>query len=58
VVQAAIVDQLLGPLLTLEEWGDLPEDVPGELIDGRLVEEEVPDYLDAMWAKLDALEKQ
>ncbi|MPZ19746.1 MAG: Uma2 family endonuclease [Luteitalea sp.] len=45
MAQAAIVDQLLGPLLTLEEWSDLPEDVPGELIDGRLVEEEVPDYL-------------
>ncbi len=29
--------------LTVEEWFGLPEDVPGELVDGRLVEEEVPD---------------
>jgi Uma2 family endonuclease len=26
--------------MTLEEWGDLPEDEPGELVDGRLVEDE------------------
>jgi Uma2 family endonuclease len=31
--------------LSLEEWFALPEDEPGELVDGRLVEEEVPDYL-------------
>lgn len=31
--------------LSLEEWFELPEDEPGELIDGRLEEEEVPDYL-------------
>lgn len=28
--------------LTLEAWGDLPEDEPGELVDGRLEEEEMP----------------
>src|SRR5690606_12094190 len=28
--------------LSLEAWGDLPEDEPGELVDGRLVEEEMP----------------
>ena len=28
--------------LTLEEWAALPEDEPGEIVDGRLVEEEVP----------------
>jgi Uma2 family endonuclease len=28
--------------MTLEEWFELPEDVEGELVDGRLVEEEVP----------------
>jgi Uma2 family endonuclease len=39
------VDQLLGPRLTLEEWVALAEDVPGEFIDGRLVEEEVPDFV-------------
>lgn len=27
--------------LTLEEWGELPEDEPGELVDGRLEEEEM-----------------
>jgi Uma2 family endonuclease len=30
-------------LLTLAEWARLPEDDLGELVDGRLVEEEVPD---------------
>lgn len=45
MAEAASVDQLLGPRVTLEEWIALPEDVPGEFVDGRLVEEEVPDYL-------------
>ncbi|HSU83842.1 MAG TPA: Uma2 family endonuclease [Thermoanaerobaculia bacterium] len=31
--------------LSLDEWFDLPEDEPGELVDGRLEEEEEPDYL-------------
>lgn len=31
--------------LTLEQWADLDEDEPGELVDGRLVEEEVPTTL-------------
>jgi Uma2 family endonuclease len=31
--------------LSLEEWFALPEDAPGELVDGRLEEEETPDYL-------------
>src|SRR2546428_12860864 len=29
--------------LAVEEWFGWPEDVPGELVDGLLVEEEVPD---------------
>lgn len=33
-----------GPM-TLEAWADMGEDEPGELVDGRLVEEEVPDNL-------------
>jgi Uma2 family endonuclease len=33
------------PELSLEEWFELPEDEPGELVDGHLEEEEVPDYL-------------
>jgi Uma2 family endonuclease len=31
--------------MTIEEWADLDEDEPGELVDGRLEEEEVPSYL-------------
>ncbi len=31
--------------LTLEDWYNLPEDEAGELVDGRLVEEEVPSYV-------------
>lgn len=45
MAEAVSLDLLLGPRLTLEEWMALAEDVPGEFIDGRLVEEEVPDYL-------------
>lgn len=31
--------------LSLEAWADLDEDEEGELVDGRLVEEEMPSYL-------------
>lgn len=31
--------------MTLDEWFALPEDDPGELVDGRLVESEGPDWL-------------
>jgi Uma2 family endonuclease len=31
--------------ISLEAWADLDEDESGELIDGRLVEEEMPSYL-------------
>lgn len=41
----ALVDSAPAPELTLAEWFDLPEDEPGELVDGRLVEEEVPDFV-------------
>ncbi len=33
------------PELSLDDWFNLPEDQPGELVEGRLEEEEVPDYL-------------
>ena len=45
MAEAVSVDQLLGPRVTLDEWVTLPEDVPGEFVNGRLVEEEVTDYL-------------
>jgi Uma2 family endonuclease len=33
----------MGRRLDIEEWIALPEDAPGELVDGRLAEEEMPD---------------
>src|SRR5947209_19720864 len=36
---------LLGRQLTLDEWAAMDEDEPGELVDGRLEEEEVPDLV-------------
>lgn len=33
-----------GRAMSLEEWASLPEDEPGELVDGQLVEEEVSDF--------------
>jgi Uma2 family endonuclease len=31
--------------MTLEEWAELPEDIPGELVEDRLVQEEMSDYV-------------
>lgn len=31
------------PPMTLEEWADMEEDEPGELVDGQLVEDEMPE---------------
>ncbi len=36
---------ILDPEPALAEWLGLPEDEPGELVDGRVVEEEVPDFV-------------
>lgn len=43
--QGTIVESAAAPELSLDEWFALPEDAPGELVDGHLEEEEVPDYL-------------
>jgi Uma2 family endonuclease len=43
--QGTFAESPAAPKLTLDEWFDLPEDEPGELVDGHLEEEEVPDYL-------------
>ena len=45
VAHALDPQQLFGPRVTLEEWIAAAEEVPGELVSGRLVEEEVPDYV-------------
>ncbi len=41
--QGAIAIPLEARPMSLAEWADLPEDEPGELVDGRLVEDEVSD---------------
>ncbi|HEY0370960.1 MAG TPA: Uma2 family endonuclease [Thermoanaerobaculia bacterium] len=35
----------LGRAMSFDEWAAMDEDTPGELVDGRLEEEEVPDLL-------------
>jgi Uma2 family endonuclease len=44
---AAVAESLPERRLTLEEWADLDEDEEGELVDGALVEEEMPSTLHA-----------
>lgn len=43
--QSTVAEAPLVPELSLEEWFGLPEDEPGELVDGRIEEEEGSDYL-------------
>jgi len=43
--QGTLAESPAPPELSLDEWFALPEDEPGELVNGRLEEEEVPDYL-------------
>jgi len=40
----AVVRQAAARRMSLEEWAALPEDEPGELVNGLLVEEEVADF--------------
>ena len=43
-----LIESTAATELSLADWYDLPEDEPGELVDGRLVEEEVPSYVHEM----------
>ncbi|HEX7186305.1 MAG TPA: Uma2 family endonuclease [Thermoanaerobaculia bacterium] len=43
--QGTVAESPAAPELSLDEWFALPEDEPGELVDGRLEEEEVADFL-------------
>ena len=41
----AMAELLQAEPMTLKAWADMAEDEPGELVNGRLEEEEVPDHL-------------
>jgi Uma2 family endonuclease len=45
MTQPARADTAPSASMSLEQWAAMDEDEPGELVDGRLVEEEVPDYV-------------
>lgn len=45
MVAIAMAEVLRPGPMTLEQWADMDEDEPGELVDGALVEEEVPTNL-------------
>ena len=45
MVNVASTEILSPEPMTLEQWADMDEDEPGELVDGALVEEEVPTIL-------------
>jgi Uma2 family endonuclease len=45
VSREALFEPSTGAAITLEEWAALGEDEPGEVVDDRLEEEEVPDYV-------------
>ncbi len=41
----AVLESDVATVVSIAEWLAMPEDEPGELVDGLLVEEEVPDYV-------------
>lgn len=43
--QESLIETTESAALSLEDWWDMRDDEPGELVDGRLVEEEVTDYI-------------
>ena len=45
MAHGALIPSAEKPVLTLDQWFDLPEDTEGELVDGRLEEEEMPDFV-------------
>ncbi|WP_434048558.1 MULTISPECIES: Uma2 family endonuclease [Sorangium] len=45
ISQRALTGTAVERRITFADWTSLPEDEPGELVDGRLVEEEVPDAI-------------
>lgn len=48
MTREALTEPPPGTRISLDEWYALPEDAPGEVVDGFLEEEEAPDYLDAV----------
>ena len=45
MTREALLEPALGTEISLEEWSALTEDETGEVVDGHLEEEEVPDYV-------------
>jgi Uma2 family endonuclease len=45
MTQDVDIDEMPPQPMTVEDWAALPEDTEGELVDGRLVEEEMPDAI-------------
>jgi len=45
MVSLPITEPPAPPSTTVDVWGDMDEDEPGELVDGRLEDEEVPTHL-------------